>query len=245
MAVRTRRVQTNDVSRSVTWLWPAALAGALDGRPLALVDVGASAGLNLVADALDLRWTDAGGAVLPTARGIAPLHRLGFDARPLDALRADDVRWLRACIWPGETDRLERLDRALDAYRAVAPRAQVSLLTASAVPARLSQLEPALPDDAVILVYQTLVSGYLRPAERAAYEQGLRELIVGRRPGRVLWTELEVGDDSDPTEPAVLRATVNSATTLRTLELARTSYHPTVLNVREAAVRQLQAVYRR
>ncbi|MBC8066881.1 MAG: DUF2332 family protein, partial [Deltaproteobacteria bacterium] len=37
LALATRRVQTNDVSRAVAWRWPAALAGQ---RPIALVDVG-------------------------------------------------------------------------------------------------------------------------------------------------------------------------------------------------------------
>src|SRR5580704_11306840 len=49
----TRRVQTNETSRAVAWLWPALLAGCADGkRPLALFDVGCSAGLNLAGDRL-------------------------------------------------------------------------------------------------------------------------------------------------------------------------------------------------
>ncbi len=45
-----RHVQTNEVSRAVAWLWPAALAG---GRRLVLCDMGCSAGLNLIADSLE------------------------------------------------------------------------------------------------------------------------------------------------------------------------------------------------
>src|SRR4029453_9011791 len=60
-----RSVQTNETSRAVAWLWPAHLLGADGGgRPLALVDLGASAGLNLVGDQLPAIWTDGAGARL-------------------------------------------------------------------------------------------------------------------------------------------------------------------------------------
>src|SRR5690606_25196485 len=56
-ALVERRIQTNETSRAVAWLWPARLAfEAGIRRPLALFDVGASAGLNLVADHLAAMW---------------------------------------------------------------------------------------------------------------------------------------------------------------------------------------------
>jgi len=79
--LRTRRVQTNEVSRAVAWRWPAGLIAT--GRPVALVDVGCSAGLNLVADALPAPWSDADGAALPVAAHGVVSSRLGLDhARP-------------------------------------------------------------------------------------------------------------------------------------------------------------------
>src|SRR5215471_2137497 len=67
----TRAVQTNETSRALIWLWPAALAGCDAGaRPLALADVGCSAGLNLVGDALPRLWHDGAGTPLPTAAGV-------------------------------------------------------------------------------------------------------------------------------------------------------------------------------
>jgi Uncharacterized protein conserved in bacteria (DUF2332) len=76
-----RRVQTNDTSRALAWLWPAALAGCSEGgRPLALVDVGCSAGLNLIADALPHIWTATGGAPLVVARRPRVVGRFGARA---------------------------------------------------------------------------------------------------------------------------------------------------------------------
>jgi hypothetical protein len=119
-----RRVQTNDCGRSallglgMTWL-----AERLPGR-LALVDVGASAGLNLIADRYRLDY-GARGAVGPASSPvrircevvggrppIAPtlpsfVSRTGLDRSPVDLSDEDDARWLLACVWP-DTGRLER-----------------------------------------------------------------------------------------------------------------------------------------
>ena len=52
------------------------------------------------------------GGPFPVASSARIVARQGFDVQPLDVGRAEDIKWLRACIWPGENDRLARLDRA-------------------------------------------------------------------------------------------------------------------------------------
>ena len=65
-----RAVQTNETSRAVAWLWPAHLLGADDGgRPLALVDLGASAGLNLIGDRAARDLDRRGGRALAGGAG--------------------------------------------------------------------------------------------------------------------------------------------------------------------------------
>jgi hypothetical protein len=111
-----RRVQTNDTSRALAWLWPAAIAGCSDGgRPLILVDVGCSAGLNLIGDALPHIWTTTAGGPLGVALRPQVLARFGLDGRPLEVGRPDDARWLHACVWPGEAERSQRLNDAIAA----------------------------------------------------------------------------------------------------------------------------------
>lgn len=122
LMVATRRIQTNEVGRAIAWRWPAFLAGCNDGaRPIALVDIGASGGLNLVADRVPEDWVDANGGPIPVVRKPKIIARIGFDTQPLDFKSDEDVHWARACIWPGEHARLQRFDRAVQAFRAVGP----------------------------------------------------------------------------------------------------------------------------
>ena len=97
--VRTCSVQTNETFRALVWLWPLALLGASQGRrPFALVDVGASAGLNLVADSMTNIWTDDRGHELDVVRAPDVLERVGVDQHPLDPSLDESALWLRACL---------------------------------------------------------------------------------------------------------------------------------------------------
>lgn len=250
-ALAVRSVQTNDTSRAVAWLWPAALAGASGGaRPLALADVGASAGLNLVADDLPPAWTFDDGSPVEVARGVRAVARLGLDAAPLDATREEDVEWLRACVWPGDGARLARLEAALAAFRAARPRPDAPVLTpisADHVPERLTVLA-AHAGEALVLAYQTVVRDYLAPDALREYEAGMQGWVATQRPGQALWIELEgsaAAREDDPERAATLTAHVRAPDgEPRTLELARTSFHPERLFPDRAAVAELRGLLR-
>lgn len=227
-ALAHRAVQTNETSRAVAWLWPAALAGAAHGgRPVALADIGASAGLNLVADALPSIWTDEHGAPLEVASGVRAVARLGLDEAPLDALGEDDARWLRACVWPGEKAREERLLAALDAFRAARTRLDAPVLVpiaAANVPARLDLLSAA-ETGALVIAYQTVVRDYLEPDEREEYEDGMRAWLGTHPSGHGLWVELETLPEGDP--PFAIVAHVRAPRgELRSIVLGRCGPHP-------------------
>jgi hypothetical protein len=245
-ALAHRAVQTNETSRAIAWLWPAAIARAGDEvRPLALADVGASAGLNLVADALPPVWVASDGGQLELARDVRPVTRLGLDAAPLDVFRAADARWLRACIWPGEHAREERLEAALAAFQSARVRPDAPVLvpvTATSVPARLDLLSGA-EMSALVLAYQTVVRDFLEPSERAAYESGMRGWLGAHPPGRALWVELEpVEPEHAGGAPGAIVAHVRAPWgELRDLELARCTLHPLQLEVRRGAVEELRA----
>ena len=128
-----RSLQTNEPLRC------AALLPALSGiaGPIALLEVGASAGLCLYPDRYSYRY-GGGGDLDPgegpstvvlqcTVSGDPPLRlpdvvwRAGIDLAPLDAADADDRRFLVSLVWPGEEGRAARIDAALDIVAADPP----------------------------------------------------------------------------------------------------------------------------
>jgi hypothetical protein len=239
-----RGVKTNDPSRAVAWRWPAALAGASGGgRAIALADVGASAGLNLVADALPPSWTDEDGRPLEVADGVHAVARLGLDPEPLDAASEDDVLWLRACVWPGDLRRLELLEAAVAAFRAARTRPDGPVLvpvSAREVPARLDLLSAA-ETGALVIAYQTVVRDYLAPAEREEYEAGMRGWIGAHPPGRALWTTLEAAAPGGIDGEAALTAHVRApGGEVRALVLARCGFHPERIERDPSAVEALR-----
>ena len=132
--IRARRTQTNEPARCATLL--PALAQL--PQPLALLEVGASAGLTLLVDRYSYDYgghkitgTDPAAPLLACqARGPVPLPdrvpsvawRAGLDLNPLDVADADDARWLECLLWPGEHGRAERLAAAIAAARHDPPK---------------------------------------------------------------------------------------------------------------------------
>ena len=125
--VSTRSVQTNEVGRSALFVPP---LGEIEREvgPLALVDVGTSAGLNLQLDRFRYRY-DPGGSLGPDSpvvletgtRGPVPVParvpsiaaRVGLDRNPIVVSDPAEARWLMACVWPDQPDRFERLRGAI------------------------------------------------------------------------------------------------------------------------------------
>src|SRR5262249_17921769 len=105
---RKRATQTNEAGRCAVLLPVLAMLR----QPLALLEVGASAGLCLYPDRYAYRYGDhavgSGQPVLECAAiGIEPpdavpdvVWRAGLDLNPLDARDPADLAWLDALIWP-------------------------------------------------------------------------------------------------------------------------------------------------
>jgi hypothetical protein len=240
-----RHVQTNETSRAVGWMWPAhLLAGA--PRPIALLDIGASAGLNLVADQLAPMWERADGTALPVAPLPPIASRTGYDLRPIDVRDPDEVRWLLACTWPEQQGRVHRLRAAVDAVLEMAARGEGPVLeqvTAAEIPARLPTCAPGT----LAIAYQSVFRDYLSADERARYEEGMHRWLLRCPPGAALWVELEPTVAAAAGGPAAaITAHVHAAGAgLRSFELAHCEPHPRTLHVRERAARALVAAMHR
>lgn len=176
-----RRTQTNEPGRCAVLL-PALCQLP---QPLALLEVGAAAGLCLLVDRYGY---DYGGQRLgdscvvfecePHGRVPIPrrvpevVWRVGIDLDPIDFTDDDATRWLEALVWPEEEDRLERLRGAIAIARAEPPRVvRGNLLD------RLGDLVAEAPREATLVVFHTAVLAYLSAPER---EQFMARVLASR-----------------------------------------------------------------
>ena len=134
--IETRVTNTNEIGRSAL-LHPGFRAVAAEaGAPLSLIEIGPSAGLNLIWDSYGVSYVRNGSAVasvnddaplvmqcelrgdrLPPAGAMPSVgSRVGLELNSVDLGNPDDRDWLRALIWPDQAPRLERLDAAIEIY---------------------------------------------------------------------------------------------------------------------------------
>jgi len=174
--------QTNEVGRCVPLLAGLLHIARQTGRPLRLLEVGASAGLNLLVDWYrygqsygppdsPCRLPDPGPA---TGAGLRIVERAGCDLRPLDPTSGEGRLRLSASVWGDQVDRFARLQGAL----AVAGRGYVPVEAAGAA----DWLARRLPDGdlrgaPVTVVWHSVVRQYVDPAEWEQVEQ------LSTRPG--------------------------------------------------------------
>ncbi|ARC55941.1 hypothetical protein AS850_02490 [Frondihabitans sp. 762G35] len=176
-----RRTQTNDVRRAA----PVAAALARIDGPVALLEVGAAAGLGLRPDLfrIDVRdgdgsrilgdpsgdvrlRLDVGGSLgLPGDASLpAVVDRRGLDLSPLDPASDDDALWLETLLWPGQDDRVDLLRRAV----AIARQEPATVTRGDAVDG-LDALVRAAPAGAVPVVITSGTLVYLPGARRQAF----------------------------------------------------------------------------
>jgi hypothetical protein len=176
--VLTRRTQTNEVGR-LTSLLP--IFAALP-QPLALLEVGASAGLCLYPDkysydyvaARRLDPVEGPAACLLSCdvTGPAPIPnelptvvwRAGIDLNPLDVTNQDDVGWLDTLVWPGQESRRRRLSAAIEIARTDPPH-----LVAGDLNEAITDLARQRPADATLVIFHSAVLIYLRPDDRRRF----------------------------------------------------------------------------
>jgi hypothetical protein len=183
----TRHTNTNEVGRSAV-VGPALTEAARRlGEPIGLVDVGCSAGLNLLCDQYRLDYGPAGSTGPPLApivlecevRGKVPpisaelpsvMARVGIDRDPVDLGDRDAFLWQLACVWP-DTGRLERTRRALEHARDV----DLRIVRGDAVE-ELATVVHSLPAGCVPVVLTTWALAYLPVPRRADFVEALRDI---------------------------------------------------------------------
>jgi hypothetical protein len=180
-----RGVQTNEIGRCAALLGGFHAVARATGLPLRVLEVGASAGLNLRWDAFryegsGMGWGDPASPVRvpcdfaegapPLVERVAVAERRGCDPRPLDPTSEDGRLTLLSFVWADQHDRVARLEAAIEVARGIPARVD-ERGAADWLAERLSR--PA-PGRATVVVH-TIVVQYLDPGERARMEAVLTE----------------------------------------------------------------------
>jgi hypothetical protein len=143
------------------------------GTPLNLIEIGPSAGLNMIWDRYGVRYSKDGAPAHEYGSG-APLmiecelrgegvlpdgpvpvigRRIGLELNPADLTRAEDRDWLRALMWPDQSARMQRLEYAMELFDEVRPE-----IRSGDALALLSDALRDMPDDQPVCIYHTIVT---------------------------------------------------------------------------------------
>ena len=182
-----RSTQTNEPARCAMLLPVLARLP----QPLALIEVGASAGLCLLPDFYGYDFgsrsihPEAGNGDYPVfSCAVGPetplptrmpqiVWRAGLDLNPLDAAAPDQSSWLQTLVWPEQTMRLAGLRGALRVAAARKPQIIEGSLTGDA----LASLCREAPPDATLVVFHTAVLAYVTDqADRRAFADRVTSL---------------------------------------------------------------------
>lgn len=207
--IQNATVQTNETGRGIFWLLPALMTR---WQACHLLDLGASAGLNLVADQRgfqlidsDNNQTQIGKAAtaqfttqcqnsVPPVWAAAPiptiLSRTGCDLRPFPLTTSEDRATLTSFIWADQTARIERLREGIAAFATVNDQTPIDLHAIDLpdeLPTLLEQLFATRSEP--LLIYNTFMTVYLRD-----YGRDLRHHIANHATQHnktILWAQAE------------------------------------------------------
>ncbi len=197
-----KRPQTNEVGRAAPLMSGLLEVVAETGLPVRLLEIGASAGLNL---RLDHFWYQAGdrgagdpsssvrfvdlweGGTPPFEAPLRVTERAGCDRAPIDVATEAGRQTLLAYVWADQTDRLERLRAAFD----IAARVPVTLDRAEALEWLPAQLADP-PAGTATVVFHSIVMQYFSDTDAARFRGILAEAGAGATASTPLaWLRLE------------------------------------------------------
>jgi len=218
--------QTNEVRRAAVLIPAIHMLTDRYRLPIRMIELGASAGLNLSADrfylsAGDTAYGDPDSLVQlapewhgPTPAATQPLigSRLGVDRAPIDPV--DDAERLLAYLWPDQEDRIARTEAAVTIFRLMRPH----MVNADAV-AWLEDSAPSLTERSLTLVYHTIAWQYLSD-EAQARGNALIDALGAKATDQSRLARLSMEDDGE-----AARVTLQVWPNGGTIDLGRADYH--------------------
>ncbi|WP_010676646.1 DUF2332 domain-containing protein [Bacillus timonensis] len=172
--LQERMVQTNEVRRC-SYLFPSFqhIYRVIE-KPLALIEIGTSAGLQLLWDQYSYSYgtsevfgnkqstlrisAEIQGDKSPTLQDFIPpvATRIGIDLHPLDLRDEENALWLKALIWPEHHERRELLEKAADYVKAN----ELRLIEGNGVE-WLQELSEDIPKEYAVCVFHTHVANQM------------------------------------------------------------------------------------
>jgi hypothetical protein len=218
--IAVRNTQTNEVARC-TALLPAfdvIASRSPEVQPLSLLDLGTSAGLNLLVDSYAYTYRSReDGTSREVGRTGSPVHlecivrsdinslphlfippivgRTGIDAAPIDPTSDDEADWLLACVWPDNLHRFARLRGALAVARSSPHRPVVHRAD---IVDDLVAVAETIAEDGPLVIFHSWVAAYLSPERQGQLVEVVRE-VARTRPVHYLYAESPVETPGLPT----------------------------------------------
>ncbi|HEX5046194.1 MAG TPA: DUF2332 family protein [Gammaproteobacteria bacterium] len=202
--------QTNEVGRSAVLIGGFLEIAKRTGLPLALFEIGASAGLNLLADRFRYRlsgaelgppdarltlapeWT---GPLPPLDARLGVQSRRGCDVSPIDVRDAAQRERLECYVWPDQPERLARLEAAIATALAAEPFAVDQADAADWVETRLPA---AAPEGVARVLFHSIVWSYLPEATRERIRSHLDAVGGAATAARPLaWLRFELAPSTE------------------------------------------------
>ena len=205
--ISTRLVQTNQVQRALGLRFGLSRIAEQVSSPVQLIEVGASAALNLRFDRYGYRiggrqFGDPESPVQLSADlyGTGPLPDLdalpeiagvlGVDLNPIDVRDADSRRWLEALIWPENHDQRALLGAALDLVAADPPEIRAG----DAIDV-LPGIARTLPAGQPRVVFHSATRMHVPEDRLDAFDAAIATL---GETGPLWWLSVEESPDPDP-----------------------------------------------
>ena len=236
--IASRVTNTNEVRRCAFLRAGYATIAAWVDKPLHIVELGPSAGLNLNWDRYAYRYVHADGRALEGGpesaltidsewRGDVPppvpaappavAARIGLELNLVDLASAADRRWLLALLWPGLPERIERMRKALE----IAVRFPPPIRAGDALAHLPEEVEKIAPGNAAVVAHSMVTYQWSQPM-RDRLETMLTEASARRPIYRLFQDTIEHAFD-----PALypLRLRIYDRGTMREERLADVHHH--------------------
>lgn len=206
--LETKLVQTNEVRRCA-YLFPLFnYIHGLAARPLALIEIGTSAGFQLLWDQYSYTYGDGivygnddsevkihaaikGDALPDLNKPMAPVSaRYGLDLHINDVTKSEDSLWMKALVWPEHHDRRELFEGAVRCMKA--NREKISFIEGDGVEL-LPQLTGSISEGSAIVVFHTHVANQMPPETKQQLLENI-ELIAKSRDVFHLYNNMDDGN---------------------------------------------------